>query len=248
MLNNPSRRGERRAPGAGRTASSASIQPRTGERGGFAPTQIILITGCSSGIGLTTAQILHQRGHQVFAGVRKEEDIERLKQLGLNPVQLDVDDPTSIQSALKIVLSQTNNRLDVLINNAGYGQMGALEDLSREVLRAQFETNVFGLQELTNAVIPIMRQQKQGRIINISSLLGIISLTYRGAYCASKYAVESLSDTLRLELKKYRYQSDLDRARPHHQASFRDTARTLFAHRHIDPGTQRPSTADLHRT
>jgi short-subunit dehydrogenase len=131
---------------------------------------------------------------------RKTEDVQKLISMSIETLQLDVSDSSSIQHAFNQLLSMTSGCLDVLINNAGYGQAGALEDITREVLRAQFETNVFGLLELTNLAIPIMRKQGQGRIINISSILGIISMPFRGAYNASKYAVEGLSDTLRLEL------------------------------------------------
>lgn len=161
----------------------------------------ILITGCSSGIGLDAAQTLQKRGYQVIASCRKKEDQQHLIALGLDTVLLDVNDSNSINTAFAEVLTKTGGRLDVLINNAGYGQVGALEDISRETLRQQFETNVFGLMELSALAIPLMRQQGQGRIINISSILGIISMPFRGAYNASKYAVEGISDTLRMELK-----------------------------------------------
>lgn len=163
--------------------------------------QIVLITGCSSGIGYDTALALLQRGHRVFATCRKEEDVKRLKSLGLDAVQMNMDDTHSITLAFYEIIKKTSGRLDVLINNAGYGQAGALEDVPREALRSQFETNVFGLMDLTRLAIPIMRNQGHGRIINISSILGLISMPFRGAYNASKYAVEGLSDTLRLELK-----------------------------------------------
>lgn len=163
--------------------------------------KVILITGCSSGIGYDTALVLHKRGHKVIASCRKKEDLQKLAAIGLDAVLLDVNDSSSIHTAFAEVLTKSNGRIDVLINNAGYGQAGALEDISRDVLRKQFETNVFGLLELTTHVIPIMRQQGHGRIINISSILGVISLPFRGAYNASKYAVEGISDTLRLELK-----------------------------------------------
>ncbi|WP_419421148.1 SDR family NAD(P)-dependent oxidoreductase [Legionella sp. D16C41] len=162
--------------------------------------KVILITGCSSGIGYDSALALAKRGHKVIATCRKAPDLERLKAQGLEAILLDVNDSHSIEQAFKEVLAKTSGRLDILINNAGFGQAGALEDISREVLRAQFETNVFGLLEVTRAAIPIMRQQGSGRIINISSILGLISMRFRGAYNASKYAVEGLSDTLRLEL------------------------------------------------
>lgn len=163
--------------------------------------KIIFITGCSSGIGFDAALALKHRGHRVIASCRKWVDVERLQQLGLKTLQLDMNDEQSIAMAVKTLLQKTNGRIDVLINNAGYGQAGALEDVSRQALIAQFNTNVFGLMELTRLIIPVMRQQSSGRIINISSLLGFVSMPFRGAYNASKYAVEGLSDTLRLELK-----------------------------------------------
>ena len=163
--------------------------------------KIIFITGCSSGIGLQAATSLSKRGHRVIASCRKERDVANLIQLNLEAIQLDINDSESIHNAFKLLMEMTGHRLDVLINNAGFGQVGALEDVSRDSLRAQFETNVFGLMELTQCVIPVMRNQGSGRIINVSSILGIISLPFRGAYNASKYAVEGLSDTLRLELK-----------------------------------------------
>lgn len=161
----------------------------------------ILITGCSSGIGHDTALALSHRGHHVIASCRKKTDLKKLNALGLDAVMIDMIDPQSIARGLTEALAKTKGHLDVLINNAGYGQIGALEDVPYELLTDQFSTNVFGLMELTRLVIPIMRKQKQGRIINISSLLGIVSMPFRGAYNASKYAVEGLSDTLRLELK-----------------------------------------------
>lgn len=163
--------------------------------------KVVLITGCSSGIGYDAVFALKERGHQVIASCRKQEDVQKLMDSGIDAVQLDVNDSSSIHSAFAELLTITNGRLDVLINNAGYGQAGALEDITREVIRKQFETNVFGLLELTTLVIPVMRKHGGGRIINISSILGIISMPFRGAYNASKYAVEGLSDTLRLELK-----------------------------------------------
>ncbi|KTD73249.1 SDR family NAD(P)-dependent oxidoreductase [Legionella tucsonensis] len=163
--------------------------------------KVILITGCSSGIGFDAVFSLKERGHKVIGSCRKVEDVQKLLDKGIEAVQLDVSDSFSIQKSFVEVLAKTEGRLDVLINNAGYGQAGALEDISRDVLRAQFETNVFGLVELTNLVIPVMRKQGYGRIINVSSILGVISMPFRGAYNASKYAVEGVSDTLRLELK-----------------------------------------------
>ena len=161
----------------------------------------ILITGCSSGIGLHLAQSLQQHGYKVFASARKTSDVEKLTQLGLRCLQLDVADSESIQATTKTLLSECDGKLYALINNAGFGQPGAIEDLTRDVLQQQFETNLFGLVELTNYILPIMHQQEHGRIIQISSVLGFVAMPFRGAYIASKYALEGISDTLRLELK-----------------------------------------------
>jgi len=160
----------------------------------------ILITGCSSGIGLCVAEGLQARGYRIFASARKEEDVAMLRERGLTAVQLDLTDSDSIGRALDEVLAQTSGTLDALFNNGAYGQAGAVEDLRREVLREQFETNLFGTHELTCKVLPVMRRQGHGRIIQNSSVLGLIALPFRGAYNSSKYALEGLSDTLRLEL------------------------------------------------
>jgi len=160
----------------------------------------VLITGCSSGIGLSVAEGLKDRGYRVFATARQASDAERLAAAGFESLQLDLADPASIQTAVDDIMGRTGNTLDALFNNGAYGQPGAVEDLSREVLRQQFETNLFGWHELTNLVIPVMRRQGHGRIIQNSSVLGFVALRYRGAYNASKYALEGLTDTLRLEL------------------------------------------------
>jgi len=162
--------------------------------------QTILITGCSSGIGYTCAHGLSKLGYTVFATCRKDEDVKRLKEEGLNAYKLDLCDSSSLHVALAWMISQTGGRIDVLFNNAAYGQPGAVEDLKRDVLREQFETNVFGTLELTNLVLPYMRKQGHGRIIYNSSILGLVAMGYRGAYNASKFAIEGLADTLRLEL------------------------------------------------
>lgn len=161
----------------------------------------ILITGCSSGIGLCTAQTLQARGYRVFATARKREDVQRLRDNGLESFHLDLTDSSSIQNAVKSVTRETGGTLYALFNNGAYGQSGAVEDLRRDVMRAQFETNFLGWLELTNTVIPIMRKQGYGRILQNSSILGLVAMPFRGAYNASKFAVEGLSDTLRLELK-----------------------------------------------
>lgn len=160
----------------------------------------VLITGCSSGIGEHVALALQQRGYRVLATARKSEDIARLKEQGLEALRLDLDDSGSIQSAVREVLARTNGQLYALFNNGAYGQPGAVEDLSRATLRAQLETNVLGWLELTNALLPAMRRQGEGRIIQNSSLLGFVGLPLRGAYVCSKFALEGLSDVLRLEL------------------------------------------------
>lgn len=160
----------------------------------------ILITGCSSGIGLCVAKALLQRGYRVFATARKEKDVVKLNSIGLESLQLDLDDSQSIQSAVKEILERTNGTLDALFNNGAYGQAGAIEDLSRDVLRQQFETNVLGWHELTNLILPVMHTQGYGRIIQNSSVLGFVALKFRGAYNSSKYAIEGLTDTLRQEL------------------------------------------------
>lgn len=161
----------------------------------------VLITGCSSGIGRCVALGLQSRGYRVFATVRRERDVPSLVAAGLESLILDLRDSASIRAAVDEALQRTGGKLYALINNGAYGQPGAVEDLSRTALREQFETNVFGTQELTNLVLPVMRRQNAGRIVQISSLLGIVCLAYRGAYNASKFALEALSDTLRLELR-----------------------------------------------
>ncbi|OZB35868.1 MAG: short-chain dehydrogenase [Halothiobacillus sp. 15-55-196] len=160
----------------------------------------ILITGCSSGIGRCVARGLADRGHRVIASVRQEKDIKTWPHADIPVVLLDLTDDQSIESGLNAALSHTGGTLDALFNNGAFGLPGAVEDLSREALRAQFETNLFGWQVLTNRVIPLMRARGFGRIIQNSSVLGIAALPFRGAYVASKFALEGLSDTLRLEL------------------------------------------------
>lgn len=163
-------------------------------------TKEILITGCSTGIGYETAHQLRLRGYRVFATARKPEDVERLQKEGLEACLLDLDSSESITAALDWVLEQTGGTLYALFNNGAYGQPGAVEDLTRDVLRQQLETNLLGWHELTCKVLPIMRKQGYGRIIQNSSVLGLITLKYRGAYNCSKFALEGLTDTLRQEL------------------------------------------------
>jgi NAD(P)-dependent dehydrogenase (short-subunit alcohol dehydrogenase family) len=160
----------------------------------------ILITGCSSGIGLCVAHGLRTRGYRVFASARKQGDVEMLLQQGFEAIQLDLNQADSIKNALTRVLELTGGELYALFNNGAYGQPGAVEDLSTDLLREQFETNLFGWHELTRQVIPVMRRQGFGRIIQNSSILGFVTFPFRGAYNASKYALEGLTDTMRLEL------------------------------------------------
>ena len=161
----------------------------------------ILITGCSSGIGYFCAKGLKEKGYRVFATARKEEDVKALLAEGFEALVLDLDDSKSIQSAVDEILKRCDGKLYALFNNGAFGQPGAVEDLTKDVLKAQFETNLFGTHELTCAVLPSMHANGEGRIIQNSSVLGFISMRYRGAYNASKYALEGLSDTLRLELR-----------------------------------------------
>jgi len=161
----------------------------------------IVITGCSTGIGLETARYLKKKEVKVYPTARDPKDVEMLKTLGFeDAMQLDVRNADDIAAVIENVLAK-EGKIDIWFNNAGFGQPGAIEDIRTEVLRAQFETNVFGLHECTRQIIPVMRRQGYGKIIQHSSVLGLISLFGRGAYNASKYAIEGLTDTLRLELK-----------------------------------------------
>lgn len=163
-------------------------------------TKSVLITGCSTGIGYTCAHALNKQGYQVIASCRHLTDVERLRSEGLTCIQLDITSTDSIEQAINETLTLTGGTLDALFNNGAYGQAGALEDLPIQALREQFETNVFGWHHLVQTVLPIMRKQNSGRIIQNSSVLGFAAMRYRGAYNASKFALEGWSDTLRLEL------------------------------------------------
>ena len=141
----------------------------------------ILITGCSSGIGYFCAKKLKQDGHNVYATCRDVSDVKKLQKEGLKSYKLDVRKSEDIKEILPLILKDCEDKLDVLFNNAGYGQPGAVEDIGKSALKEQFETNVFGPQELTNLVLPYMRNNGFGRIIYNSSVLGFISMAYRGA-------------------------------------------------------------------
>ena len=187
----------------------------------------ILITGCSTGIGHSTAKFLQQRGFRVIASARKDDDVIRLTSEGFEAVQLDLASSDSIQQAVAKVLQLTDGKLDALFNNGSFGQPGAVEDLSRAVLREQFENNFFGPHELTNLIIPVMRKQGYGRIIYNSSVLGFVAMKYRGAYNASKFALEGFVDTLRLELKNTNIQLSLIEPGPI-ESDFRKNAFALY--------------------
>lgn len=161
----------------------------------------ILITGCSSGIGYDAAQGMRERGWRVFAACRKQKDCDRLRAQGFESPRIDYSDPDSIQSGLGEVLEATGGTLDALFNNGAYALPGALEDLPREGLRELFEANLFGWHDLTRQVIPVMRAQGHGRIVNCSSVLGLVVMPWRGAYNASKFALEGMTDTLRIEMR-----------------------------------------------
>jgi NAD(P)-dependent dehydrogenase (short-subunit alcohol dehydrogenase family) len=161
----------------------------------------ILITGCSTGIGHACATGLLKRGYRVFATARRDEDLQRLAAEGLETIALDYRHSASVQACAAEVAARSGGKLYALFNNGAYGQPGALEDITRTVLEEQFAANVFGWHELTRACLPLLRANGEGRIINCSSLLGLAALKWRGPYNASKYAIEGLSDTLRLELR-----------------------------------------------
>jgi NAD(P)-dependent dehydrogenase (short-subunit alcohol dehydrogenase family) len=161
----------------------------------------ILITGCSSGIGWHCALGLKARGWRVLATVRTDEDLKRLEAEGVEALRLDYADRDSVTACANDVATRTGGKLDALFNNGAYGQPGAVEDLTREVLEAQFAANFFGWHQLTRACLPLLRANGSGRIVQCSSVLGLVALKWRGAYNASKFAIEALSDTMRLELR-----------------------------------------------
>jgi len=160
----------------------------------------VLITGCSSGIGYDAAHGLKARGWRVFATCRQQADCDRLKAEGLESFVLDYEDEASIKAAVAETLARTGGTLDAVFNNGAYAIPGAIEDLPRDALRAIFEANFFGYHDLTRRLIPVMRAQGHGRIVNCSSILGFVPLKWRGAYVSTKHALEGLTDTLRIEM------------------------------------------------
>ena len=160
----------------------------------------VLVTGCSSGIGECVANSLREDGWLVFPTARSDSDLQRLRSNGFDALRLDLRDSTSIEQCVSILMQKCPQGIGAIVNNAGIAIIGAVEDLSRDDLRAQFEVNVFGLQELTNKFLPVFRKQGWGRIVNVSSIYGILTAPMVGAYCASKYALEALSNAQRMEL------------------------------------------------
>lgn len=164
--------------------------------------KVILLTGASSGIGYDTAEALARQGHKVYAAARRVELMDPLAKSGVVPLKMDVTNEQSMQQAVQTIL-HNEHRIDVLINNAGYGFFGAVENVPMQDARNQLEVNIFGLARLCQLVLPVMREQHSGRIINISSVAGKTVMYYGGWYHVSKYAVEALSDALRMEVKPF---------------------------------------------
>ncbi|WP_390912241.1 SDR family NAD(P)-dependent oxidoreductase [Pseudosulfitobacter sp. SM2401] len=161
----------------------------------------ILITGCSSGIGLASAMGLRERGWRVFASCKQQVDCDRLRAMGFDSPRIDYTDTASIHSGLNEVLETTGGTLDALFNNGAHAIPGAVEDMPTDALRSIFESNFFGWHELTRCLLPVMRAQGYGRIVQCSSVLGFVTMPWRGAYNSTKFALEGLTDTLRIEMR-----------------------------------------------
>ncbi len=196
------------------------------------PNKSILVTGCSSGIGHCVALGLKDRGYRVFATARRREDLLALDRQGVSSIELHLDDPTSVAAAAAEVLEAAGGHVYGLFNNGAYGQPGAVEDLRWDVLEMQLRTNLLGWHELTRRLIPGMRERGEGRIIQNSSVLGLVAMPYRGAYNCSKFALEGLSDTLRLELHGSGIHVSLIEPGPI-ASRFRDNSLRMFK-QHID--------------
>lgn len=226
----------------------------------------ILITGCSSGIGLCAATELKKLGWRVFATARKQQDVEKLAEAGFESIQLDVTDSDSIHQAVQQILAATGGTLDAVFNNAGLLIAGATEDISRDLTRIQFETNVFGPMELVRQILPVMRKQGHGRIVQHSSISGIITLPYYGAYNASKFALEGFTLTLRQECRGTGIHVSLINPGPivselrnkardiyqdtvakktdsHHHHAYRRMEEAYFSEQHSSRNLQQPPTA-----
>jgi len=165
--------------------------------------QVVLVTGCSSGIGRATAVEAAERGHQVFASARRLEDVADLASLVIDTLALDVTDGDSVAEAIRAIVGRAG-RIDALVNNAGYGQYGAIEDVSLPEWRRQFDVNVFGALAVLQAVLPVMREARRGTIVNVSSIAGKVTIPFAGPYCASKHALEAISDALRVEVAPWK--------------------------------------------
>lgn len=198
----------------------------------MAENRSILITGCSSGIGEAAARIMNRRGWRVFATARKPDDVERLAAEGLDAHHLDYEDRDSIAACASHVLEATGGKLYAVFHNGAYGQPGAIEDLKPDVLRTQFEANFFGWHDLTHRLLPAMRTNGRGRIVLCSSVLGLVPLPFRGAYVASKYALEGWGETLALELDGTGIRVSLIEPGPI-RTKFDDNARAAF-HANVD--------------
>jgi len=224
--------------------------------------ETVLVTGCSSGIGYHVAKGLKERGYNVYTTARKAEDVERLISEGFKCLQLDYADSESVQDLANELMLLVGTNLYAVFHNGAYGQPGAVEDLTRETMEKQFATNVFGWMELNNRLIVLMRHNNRGRIIFNSSVLGLISLPFRGAYNASKYAIEGFADTLRLELSDTNIKVSLiepgpieSRFRPNalqalkdnvnmddsvHRDRYKGTLQRLAKQGNVDPYTLKP--------
>jgi NAD(P)-dependent dehydrogenase (short-subunit alcohol dehydrogenase family) len=201
--------------------------------------RVILITGCSSGIGRATAVEAGARGHRVFASARDPESLRGIERAGqIRPLALDVTDAASIRGAVAAVLAEAG-RVDALVNNAGYGQYGAVEDVTAEEWRRQFDVNLFGAVEAARAVLPSMREKRQGTIVNVSSVAGKIAIPFAAPYCASKHALEAFSDALRVEVAPFGIRVAVIEAGPI-ETRFGDRARAGVARMLSGPGPYSP--------
>ncbi|MGM0564685.1 MAG: SDR family NAD(P)-dependent oxidoreductase [Pseudomonadota bacterium] len=207
----------------------------------------ILITGCSSGIGYCSAEMLHQRGYKVYATARKPEDLERLRQLGVTALELEVTDYEQVDQVLDYI-ERDNGTLYALFNNAGYSQVGACEDLSPEALEAQFATNFFAPVEIGNRVLRrFMRPQGYGRIIQNSSVFGMTSMPFRAAYSSSKYALEAFSDALRQEHDNFDTGIRISLIEPGPIVSRVRQNKQLYFERYIEPVMAQSPYAEVYR-
>ncbi len=201
--------------------------------------RVILITGCSSGIGRATAIEAAARGHRVFATARNPETLRDLESRGqIRTLALDVTDAASIRDAVAAVLAEAGH-LDALVNNAGYGQYGAAEDVTAEEWRRQFDVNLFGAIEVARAVLPAMREKRRGTIVNVSSVAGKIAIPFAAPYCASKHALEAFSDALRVEVAPFGIRVAVIEAGPI-ETRFGDRARAGVARMLASPGPYSP--------